>query len=368
VQKLLFIRYKKSKSILEGGEQGSQKNYSMLARLLGEENISVEYIHSESKKTGLLGYLSGFLYMFGHYYFGLSPGRVREIVKKAADFDYAWIDRSVFGIIAKKLKQSGYKGKVVCFFHNVEVPYFLAKIPKLTPYRPVVVRCVDKNDGYSCRYADKIIALNRRDEQEIEKRYRRKADALIPVAFKDNLRAAGYAPRATQQPLKCLFVGAYFRPNNNGIRWLVKNVLPYVDVELKIVGKGMDKLRNELRISALKLRSKISIHSDVPCIAPFFEEADLMILPIFEGAGMKVKTCESLMYGKNILGTTEAFEGYEVDYGQAGGLCNTAEEFIAAIQSFEANPRPKFNEYSRRIFLEKYSEDAVVEKFQRIIA
>ena len=28
---------------------------------------------------------------------------------------------------------------------------------------------------------------------------------------------------------------------------------------------------------------------------------------------MKVKTCEALMYGKNILGTTETFEGYELD-------------------------------------------------------
>jgi hypothetical protein len=368
MQKLLFIRYKKSKSILEGGEQGSQKNYNVLARLLGEENISVEYIHDENKKSSLFGYSLGLLYMFGHYYFGLSPKRVHEIVKKAAAFDYAWIDRSVFGIIAKKLKQSGYQGKVVCFFHNVEVLYFLAKIPKLTPYRPVVVRCANKNDGYSCRYADKIIALNRRDEQEIEKRYRRKADALIPVAFKDSLRAADYAPRATQQPLKCLFIGAYFRPNNEGVKWLVKKVLPYVDVELKIVGKGMDKLRNELRIGGLNLQSKISIHSDVPYTAPFFEEADLVILPIFEGAGMKVKTCESLMYGKNILGTSEAFEGYEVDYGQVGGLCNTAGEFIAMIQNFGANPRPKFNEYSRRIFLESYSEEAVVEKFQHIMA
>jgi hypothetical protein len=36
---------------------------------------------------------------------------------------------------------------------------------------------------------------------------------------------------------------------------------------------------------------------------------------------MKVKTCESLMFGKNIFATTEAFEGYELDYDKVGALC-----------------------------------------------
>jgi hypothetical protein len=364
MKKLLFIRYKKSKNILEGGEQGSQKNYNVLARLLGEENINVEYIHNENKRNNLFDYLFGILSMFWNYYFGLSPKRVREIVKKSADFDYVWIDRSVFGVIAKKLKQSSYQGKVICFFHNVEHPYFSAKIPKLMPYRPIVLHCANKNDAYSCRYADKIIALNRRDEQEINKRYHRRADILIPVAFADKLQITNHKLQIMQPPLNCLFVGAYFRPNNEGIKWFVKNVLPHVDIELKIVGKGMNKLKDELSISNFPL----SIHSDVPDLLPFFEEADLIILPIFEGAGMKVKTCEALMYGKNILGSTEAFEGYEIDYEKVGGLCNTAKEFIAKIQNFAANPCPKFNEYSRQVFLEKYSENAVVERFKQLLA
>ena len=41
---------------------------------------------------------------------------------------------------------------------------------------------------------------------------------------------------------------------------------------------------------------------------------------------MKVKTCEALMFGKNIIGTKEAFEGYELDYQKVGAMCNTKEE------------------------------------------
>jgi glycosyltransferase involved in cell wall biosynthesis len=377
--KLLFIRYKKSKDILEGGEQGSQKNYNVLARLLGEENITTIYVHDETRKRSIFEYVFGLWWMLFGYYFGLSPKRVKKMIYDVqfTIYDYIWIDRSVFGVIAKKLKKAAYKGEIFCFFHNVEVPYFSAKIPKWQPQRSFVLRCVDRNDKYSCRYADKIIVLNRRDAQEIEKRYCRKADVLIPVAFKDKYQATNCYRRIDLQfhnsetsdlrrnedftPI-CLFVGAYFRPNNEGIKWFLKNVYPYVNIKMQIAGKGMAKLRNEIEIPP-----EINLSSDVPDLLPFFEEADLVILPIFEGAGMKVKTCESLMYGKNILGTSEAFEGYDVDYDKVGGLCNRAEEFIAKIQDFTIYPRPKFNEYSRQIFLEKYSEDAVVEKFQQLL-
>jgi glycosyltransferase involved in cell wall biosynthesis len=289
---------------------------------------------------------------------------------KDKPYDYVFVDRSVFGIIAKRLKQKGYKGKVICFFHNVEVPYFKAKIGKWAPQRQLVLRVADKNDAWSCKYADKIIALNKRDEQEIARRYGRKADVLIPVAFKDRfVLTPPHLARSEDEGRKkitCLFIGAYFKPNNDGITWFVKNVLPHVDVRLNIVGKGMAKLQAQLP-QALINSCQLSIHSDVPDLTPFFEEADVVILPIFEGAGMKVKTAESLMYGKNILATAEAFEGYELDFNKVGGLCNAAEEFIAQINDFIAHPRPKFNEYSRMIFLEKYSEEAVVEKFRNVL-
>jgi glycosyltransferase involved in cell wall biosynthesis len=361
--KLLFIRYKKSKNILEGGEQGSQKNYNVLSHLLGEENICTYHIHDENNKPSIFDYVLGLWWMLFNYYFGLSPKRVRQIVEKAQNYDFVWIDRSIFGIIAKKLKQSGYKGKIICFFHNVEVPYFSAKIPKWQPQRLFVLHCVDKNDGFSCRYADKIIALNKRDEQEIFKRYNRTADVLIPVAFKDKL-PANYTnyEQLTQKIPVCLFLGAYFKLNNDGIKWFVKNAFPFVNIKMRIVGKGMAQLEKEFPFP-----KEIEIYSDVANLNSFFEEADLMILPIFEGAGMKVKTCESLMYGKNILGTTEAFEGYEVDYDKVGGLCNSQEEFIAKIKEFEENPCPKFNQYSRQMFLEKYSEEAVVAKFEEVL-
>jgi hypothetical protein len=105
------------------------------------------------------------------------------------------------------------------------------------------------------------------------------------------------------------------------------------------------------------------VFSDGPDLKPNIENADFMLFPNFEGSGMKVKTCEALMYGKNIIGTSEAFEGYDVDYDKAGARCNTKEEFRKAIDDFANTPRPRFNTYTREVFINNYSLEKREEAF-----
>lgn len=362
--KVLFIRYKKSSGIAEGGEKASQQHFDCLADIAGANNVDTYYVHDESQKKSKFDYMKGALFFVFNYFFGLSPRRTRQIVQMSSRYDVVFIDRSVFGIIAKKLKKSNYKGKVITFFHNVEVPYFQAKLGKKRPLDRLILGCVDKNDSYSCKYSDKIVVLNKRDKDEIARRYGKVADNILPISLSDR-----YADEPTCGDVftsarpSCLFVGAYFTPNNEGILWFVKNVLPHVNIDLKIVGKGMSKLKKDE-----PSLGNVSVESDVADLKPYFRQADIMILPIFKGSGMKVKTCESLMYGKNILGTSETFEGYDLDYRKVGGLCNTAEDFIDAINDFIAKPRPRFNTYSRNFYLEHHSEASALEIFKQILS
>ena len=361
--RILIIRYKKTRGIPEGGEQGSEKNLIVLRQIAGEENVDTYFIHDEAHRRTPWEYLQGILYMPFGYYFGLTPKRVKEIVGKAQGYDVVFVDRSVFGIIAKRLKETGYKGRVVCFFHNVEAIYFSAKYSnRMNPMRWLVVPCADRNDRWSCRYADRFIALSTRDDDEIFRRYRRHADVLIPVAFVDRYKRNTYSSELTAEKPLCMFLGSYFPANVEGIEWFVKNVLPKVNISMQIVGKGMEKLKE-----ADWMHPDIEVLSNVPDLDPLFEAADIMVLPIFKGSGMKVKTCESMMFGKNIIGTPEAWSGYELDYSKAGACCLTADEFIAAVNDFCRHPRPRFNEYSRKIFLEQYSADRMVDKFRAVL-
>ena len=349
---------------MNGGDQGTKKNLDAARRVLGEANVDVFYIHSKAGKSSLIEYLKGVIYMPFGYFFGLTPAKVKQIVSAAQGYDYIFIERSLFGVIAKALKAAGYDGKIITSFQNIEVLYFDAKLHKRLPFRNIVIRCADKNDRWSCVYSDMIVVLNDRDNNEIQKRYDRTAEMQTPVTLEDKCASFEIDKKVlTRTRPLCLFLGSYFLANNEGILWFMQNVYPHVDVEVKIVGRGMAKLKAEQP----ELLRDIEVISDAPSLAPYFEEADVMVLPIFAGSGMKVKTCESLMYGKNIIATDEALEGYAIEEGKSAWRCNTAEEFATCINDFAAHPRPRWNENARQCYLDNYSETAIEKIFKELL-
>lgn len=359
MSKLLFIQYRRAGKVMNGGDQCTKRNYDMLCEVFGAKNVEVYYIHQEENKSPFYAYIIGAFYMPFGYFFGLNPKRIKQLVEKAMTYEYVFIDRSVFGVLAKALKEEGYKGKIITHFHNVEKSYFDDKMPKHLPFRNVLIRCADKNDAWACQYSDAIIVLNNRDAESLKSLYNATAQAIIPISLPDKAATIQDQGEKTCKRLRCLFLGSYFTPNNEGIIWFMRNVAPQVNVDIRIVGKGMSKLKSEQP----DLLKDVEVISDAPDLTPYLLWADVMVLPIFSGSGMKVKTCESLMYGKNIIGTDEAFEGYQIRESISGWRCNNAEEFIRCINDFSMNPRPRYNVNARQLYCEKYSEKAVVALF-----
>ena len=361
--KVLFICFKKYNTILEGGGIANQRNIDMTKKIVGEPNVDISYIHDESKKRSLWNKIISLFWMIFGYYNGLSPRKVRNICETANNYDCVFLSSSLFGKIAQTLNKKQYKGKIITHFHNIESKYYADLLSKSNPLRPLFICCSEKNDHYSCIFSNKIIALNSRDSNMLQNLYNRKADIIIPIAMKDNVddKTIDKTIYTSSKPI-CTFIGSNFKANSDGILWFVKNVLPYVDVEFKVVGKGMLDLKNKY-----KELSNIEVISDVPDLAKYYHEADFMILPIFSGSGMKVKTCECLMYGKNIIGTDETFEGYDLDTEKVGARCNTPEEYINKLNNFISKPVPKFNPYSRNIFLKKYSDEAIINYYKSIL-
>ena len=52
--KVLFIRYKKSVGVFEGGERGTEEKYQTICDVVGKENVDTYYIHDENKKKKIL--------------------------------------------------------------------------------------------------------------------------------------------------------------------------------------------------------------------------------------------------------------------------------------------------------------------------
>jgi polysaccharide biosynthesis protein PslH len=296
------------------------------------------------------------------FYAGLSYKIINSIVDISRSCGYVFIDTSQYGVLASHLKKKGYQGKIISFFHNVEISIHLqdARVKPLNSWR---IFQMYVNEKAALKYSDVAIALNERDRKLLGKFYKIKPHDIIPISFIDKFARHFDSSHNNKVkiPPTALFIGNKWHPNIHGIKWFISNVLDQVELTLQIAGGGLEEFKNELK------HPKVEFLGFVADLDPVIENADVMIYPIFKGGGMKVKTCEALMFGKNILGTSEVFVGYDLDFRKVGALCNTKNDFITNINELQSRNLPKYNEYCRNIYLEKYSFEATLKQFQALI-
>lgn len=348
-KKVLFIFTMPPTKITNGGGQADKRCMTLAKEVFDSSEIDFAFINQQGGEFSLAQRITRSLFVPFGYFNGLTPSIMKALVRKALDYPHVFLSSSLYGIVAKELRSKGFKGKITIHFHNIESEYFKALKGSGTYLNWIKVRQAARNDALSSQYADNVITLNERDSNMLHRLYGRQADRILPISLPDTCKdAVRDEQQLTAKRPRCLFIGSFFSANVSGILWFVNNVLPHVDIDLSIVGQGMTQIKESVPES-------FSITADVESLAPYIEEADFIIMPIFSGSGMKVKTCEALMHGKNIIGTQEAFEGYDIDPQKVGALCNNAQDFIAAIKRFAEHPVPKWNSYSRQLFLEKYS-------------
>ena len=353
MQGLLITTYF-SGNILDGGEVINRRNYEVLKKCCN--TLDVIYVDDKKKMTYLNRKIKTlFEIIFFCSFYGISFQIKKEIKRKLKEnqYDFCWIS-------------SSRGGSVVVFFHNVEYDYFYQLARTTYFYKYILAFIARINEKKAIKYSDKIIALNKRDKKQIEELYKRTVDLIFPTTFDDLYKKDNNINNIIEKNNKkkiLLFVGSDFFANLHGIEWFIKNVLPFLNnVILYIVGKNTEKWKNEISV-----KDNIKIIGSVSSLEKYYQLADAVISPIFLGSGMKTKTAEALMYGKYIFATKEAFEGYDIDYSKVGGLCNTSQEFINVINSKLPKINKIYNEYSRKIFLEKYSTEEWISRIYKFL-
>lgn len=333
-----------------GGALVTKRNANALISIFSPENYqnyAIQNKHGFEKLFVLANFCRGL-------FSGLTGLDIERIIKIIIENEikYVFIDSSNYGVLVKKIKELDPEINVITFFHNCE-KYFIRQIYKSVK-RNLYVNLSSYNEKTACRLSNKIICLNHRDCEDIIKEYGRIPDVRIPVSIDDTY--VYDESLIHENDMIILFVGSYFKPNIDGIMWFINNVLPSIEGQLWIVGNNMDQLK-------IRNSDRISVFSNVNSMSEFYEKAKCIVIPIFSGSGMKVKTAEALMYGKIILSSNEGLEGYDVEDGDIF-RCNTKEEFIEAINCLKN--MPSYSKKNKEIFVNNYSNNAVKELFRAI--
>lgn len=347
--KIIFIA-REPKGI-DGGTVIIKRNLSLLHGIYGEKNVIEIFVDFEStwgkiKNIVLakpLGYNKKVL-------------KNTQNILENENIKLMFIDHSLLGGFTHIF--SGYNIPIVTFFHNVEYIYYQEKLKIDGIINFPMLYWARLNEKKAIKCSDYILTMTKHDSNKLKELYGREADLLLPSSVPDLFVENHEVKKGSKFHL---FVGSGFFANIEGISWYIENVLPNVSIKLLVVGKGMEQLQNKYPFDNLE------ILGFVDDLEPYYAQAEFVISPIFSGSGMKTKTAEALMFGKTIFGTSEAFEGYEIDIEQVGKICNTKDEYVKALNNFLEQDRPSFNGYSRHIFLKKYSYLTIKETLENFL-
>ena len=367
---------------LEKGNIGADMHYKALCDIFGRENIFFINLSPTEKECRLQNYISYGKYksvldrvhrwMQGNMMF-ISNDIISEIceVINSNSIKTVFIEDSVFGNLVKKIKNRCKECKVLSFYHDVKADLYKQWMDNERTLKSKIEYTIGIRQEYvNQKYADINIVFNERDAKTYQVYYGKRPEAILPLPAPVPSISHDIMNSITEKDDKkhILFVGKKYYPNLVGFKWFVDNVLPSLtaNIQVDVVGRGLEELRNEYS------DSRINVIGGVESLNPYYENADIVIAPLFDGGGMKSKTVEALSFGKIFVGTEESLFGFweEMDSdirGKTCYQCNTQEEWIQTINNLANDDIHKFNEDVFELFKAKFSYDVIRDQLKAIM-
>ena len=367
---------------LEKGNIGADMHYKALCDIFGRENIFFINLSPTEKECRLQNYISYGKYksvldrvhrwMQGNMMF-ISNDIISEIceVINSNSIKTVFIVDSVFGNLVKKIKNRCKECKVLSFYHDVKADLYKQWMDNERTLKSKIEYTIGIRQEYvNQKYADINIVFNERDAKTYQVYYGKRPEAILPLPAPVPSISHDIMNSITEKDDKkhILFVGKKYYTNLVGFKWFVDNVLPSLtaNIQVDVVGRGLEELRSEYS------DPRINVIGGVESLNPYYENADIVIAPLFDGGGMKSKTVEALSFGKIFVGTEESLFGFweEMDSdirGKTCYQCNTQEEWIQTINNLANDDIHKFNEDVFELFKAKFSYDVVRDKMKAIM-
>lgn len=126
------------------------------------------------------------------------------------------------------------------------------------------------------------------------------------------------------------FASMDWMPNQEAVDWFLKNCWQKVhqavpDAKLILAGREMPE-------SLLKLNMpNVLVIEKVADSKTFYNEHQIMLVPLLSGSGLRIKIIEGMAYGKPIVSTAIGAEGIKYTNGKNILIANTANEFSEAV-------------------------------------
>jgi glycosyltransferase involved in cell wall biosynthesis len=223
---------------------------------------------------------------------------------------------------------------IVIVMQNIEWQYL-----KNAGYSPLVYAPVRPYESFVLRKAAAVTAISLQDHAYATKRTAAKKVFYVPYRPNDsvfNTDMTSCYDYGTDR-LNVLFYGSLDRQHNvKAVEFIKHDLIPRMKqrglfhlIKIHVVGSGVPPDHLDLEKDF-----DINFLGWVESPAPYILGADVVIVPVRNPSGVKVRVLEALSCHKPVVAFPEATLGLESELIQAITIANSAEEFAEALKSF----------------------------------
>ena len=156
----------------------------------------------------------------------------------------------------------------------------------------------------------------------------------------------------------------HYPPNADGIRWFAKEIFPQIKKEitsagLTIIGKNPPA---DFVQMASENPDSIQVTGYVPDLAPYMDQATIMVVPVRVGGGMRVRILEGFARAMPMVTTTIGLEGIEAELGRDIIVEDTEKAFADSVVKLLNEPdlQTRLAENGRKLAETRYDWQAVL--------
>ena len=266
-----------------------------------------------------------------------------EIDRRVKDFDYEYIvvDHLRLAYLYEHLKKIVPQNtKLILVQHNIEFSNFLEIREESKFFDKLKLTLCNYNlkefEHNALKKFDRIWCISETDKSYFDEITKNTKKSVVIFPYYEYKSVKSQIDLKTNS-YNILFLGSMFwYPNIHGITWFIDNVFNKLlekDNRYKLFIVGNSPTREVLKMA----NTNIIVTGRVNNVDEYIKKADLMIVPLFKGGGVKIKVMESIMKGLPVIASTESINGYPSNIFNDGFCANTPMEFIHSILDINEN-------------------------------
>lgn len=216
---------------------------------------------------------------------------------------------------------------------------------------------------------DNVAVCSAEDRVILKRDYPKKRISVFPNVLRPPTAVSASEPDET---FRMLFVGNLnYYPNRDALRFFIEQILPQVRVninrkiEFHIVGSG--KWEGAARYRKL---NDCHFHGFVAELSPFYQQANVVVVPLRAGGGTRIKVLEAFSYQRPVISTSIGAEGIAAAHEKELLIADSADAFAHACcrLSDDAKMAQVLSNNARALFQEKYTLDVLTGKIAKMLS